>query len=176
MFLDINSLGPEGLLFDQELEAEALDSRPGGALDLVVGRIRGRAGVGGRGIELEGEVEATVRATCSRCAETFPWELATRFFLVAIPGDDPGAGSGELEVGEDDADLLFAPGGTVDLREIAREQVLLNLPLKPVCKGDCKGLCPVCGNNRNQEPCGCQVDAPDPRLAPLLDIKKRLNP
>lgn len=176
MFLDINTLGPEGLPFDHELGAEALDSRPGGTLDLVSGRIRGRASAGVRGVELEGEVEAVVRTECSRCAETFQWDLRTRLFLVAVPGAEPETGPGEAEVGEDDAEILFAPGGTVDLREIALEQVHLNLPLKPVCREDCKGLCPVCGNNRNQNPCACQVDAPDPRLAPLLDLKKRLTP
>ena len=65
--------------------------------------------------------------------------------------------------------------GDVDLVQVAREQIYLNLPLKSVCRDDCKGLCATCGANRNRIECACSGDQPDPRLAPLLELKKRLG-
>ena len=58
---------------------------------------------------------------------------------------------------------------------MAAEQILLNLPLKPVCEPGCKGLCPTCGVNRNQIECDCRSEAVDPRFAPLLDLKERMS-
>jgi hypothetical protein len=66
--------------------------------------------------------------------------------------------------------------GGADLSEIAAEQIYLGLPLKPVCKNDCRGLCPVCGVNRNLEECACVGEEIDPRLAPLLAFKRRNPP
>lgn len=75
----------------------------------------------------------------------------------------------------EDAALFYCDRSRVDLREIAREQILLNLPLKPVCRSDCKGLCPTCGVNRNRIECSCRPDEIDPRLEPLLALKKKMD-
>jgi uncharacterized protein len=79
---------------------------------------------------------------------------------------------------EDEEVLRFdCPEGKANLVELVAEQIYLALPLKPVCRADCKGLCPHCGANRNEASCGCQADWIDPRLAPLQrlrdDLKRR---
>ena len=69
----------------------------------------------------------------------------------------------------------LAEGGRAELDVIASEQIYLNLPLKPLCREDCQGLCPTCGANRNRLKCGCRSEELDPRLAPLLELKKKLD-
>ena len=75
----------------------------------------------------------------------------------------------------EDASTLLAPEGKIGLEDLAIEQLYLNLPLKPVCSTACKGLCPTCGSNRNVTDCGCAREAVDPRLAPLLPFRKKIQ-
>ena len=77
----------------------------------------------------------------------------------------------EREVGEDDLGVSYYKDDAVDLSEIVREQFYLALPMKPLCREDCKGLCPVCGKNRNREACTCQSEWVDPRLEPLKNLR-----
>ncbi len=81
------------------------------------------------------------------------------------------AGEGEQEVADEDLGVSFYKDETLDLGELMREQFYLVLPMKPLCRPDCKGLCPVCGINRNRETCTCQTEWTDPRL----DALKRLT-
>lgn len=86
---------------------------------------------------------------------------------------------GGIHLEKDDMDTSFLPAGAQVLvvDEVVREQVLLDLPLRVLCRDDCKGLCPRCGADRNAEPCGCGADAggSDLRLAPLAAIRKKLE-
>ena len=61
----------------------------------------------------------------------------------------------------------------IDLGEVMREQFFLALPMKPLCRPECKGLCPICGANRNRQECGCREEWVDPRLAGLKNLLKR---
>jgi uncharacterized protein len=76
----------------------------------------------------------------------------------------------DLEVEEADLDEQLVEGDEVDLTEIIREQILLNLPEQVLCKEDCKGLCPQCGANRNLIDCDCGEDEIDPRWAALKNL------
>ena len=58
----------------------------------------------------------------------------------------------------------------MELEDILREQVLLLLPMQRVCREDCKGICPICGKDRNEAECHCKVQAADDRWKALLDI------
>ena len=64
-----------------------------------------------------------------------------------------------------------ASGETVDLEAIIREQIILMVPLKPLCQEDCRGLCPICGANFNRETCSCQVEKSDSPFAQLAKLK-----
>ena len=75
-----------------------------------------------------------------------------------------------IEAEEETYPLL---GDQLDLQPLARDAVLLNLPQVPLCREDCAGLCPVCGADRNDEPCGCEVEAGDPRWATLDALRGR---
>jgi uncharacterized protein len=98
------------------------------------------------------------------------------FFLPAAAGQ-PEAQEEEVELSDRDVVVGYYEGDRLDLGEVVREQVLLGLPLKPLCREDCHGLCPRCGKNRNAGACGCkpEEEAGDPRLEPLRKLfdKKR---
>ena len=70
----------------------------------------------------------------------------------------------------EDEDLIVAPEERLDLDGLLTEDILLDMPSKFLCKPDCKGLCPVCGKNRNREECSCQRQEGDPRLAALRQL------
>jgi len=81
-------------------------------------------------------------------------------------------GDGEGEVTEDDLDTSVYRDDQIDVNEVLREQFYLVLPMKPLCREDCAGLCPQCGTNLNGGACGCEPPVEDPRLAPLRKLMK----
>jgi len=117
----------------------------------------------------EGELHAATTATCARCAEEFEAARDRDFRFVLAPK------SAGLDGGKDlrDEDLEFSTydGDQIDLSPLVREQLLLSLPTRPLCREDCRGLCPKCGINLNNGQCSCSEEAVDPRLAPLRNLK-----
>jgi uncharacterized protein len=83
--------------------------------------------------------------------------------------------SGEIEDDVEDQVLGLAEyrDESIDLGHVVLEQFVLALPMKPLCQDECRGLCPVCGANRNREACECKQEWIDPRLAALADLKKQ---
>jgi uncharacterized protein len=77
------------------------------------------------------------------------------------------------ELKEGDMDVLYLEGEVLETRPILLEQLQLNIPMKPLCRPDCKGLCPICGADRNRAACNCEEASPDPRWAALATIKNR---
>jgi DUF177 domain-containing protein len=122
-------------------------------------------------VRIVGRLRTTLELPCSRCLEGSPVPLEAVFDLLYLPAleapDDE-----EVEVAEEDINTAFYRDGVIDLGELVHEQLYLALPMKPLCRDDCKGLCPVCGANRNQTPCACNVRWEDPRLAGLKALLK----
>lgn len=108
----------------------------------------------GHDILVRGHLGGNVTLSCSRCLTPFPYPVATDFDLLLSPGPVAVADK-DLELTREDLDLDFYEGETVDLERFLREQVLLQLPLKPLCAESCRGICPRCGADLNQEPCRC---------------------
>ena len=75
------------------------------------------------------------------------------------------------EIQEDDLTTAFYENETIDLGQLMREQFYLALPMKPLCREDCQGLCPQCGTNLNRGTCTCRDNWIDPRLAALKEIR-----
>jgi uncharacterized protein len=118
-------------------------------------------------VAIAGQAATTLELSCSRCLEGFAVPVATSFDLTYLPSDQAPSGSGEVEVGDEDINTAYYQDGRIDLAELIHEQLYLVLPMKPLCKDDCRGLCPVCGANRNTTACTCEVTWTDPRLAGL---------
>jgi uncharacterized protein len=115
---------------------------------------------------LVGTVSATLELACSRCVEPFTVPVQAAFDLRYLPQSE-NAGEEEAEVEEDDLTSAFYRDEAIDLAQLIEEQFYLALPMKPLCRPDCQGLCPQCGVNRNLETCDCQTRWEDPRMAGL---------
>ena len=125
-------------------------------------------------IRLNGELATRLELLCARCLETVAQDVTRKFDLLYRPlGTD--AGNEELSVTVAEAEVGYYQGDGLLLEDAIREQVLLAVPLKVVCREDCKGLCPTCGKNRNTEPCSCAPPLGDPRWSALKDIREKLE-
>lgn len=124
-----------------------------------------------RGVLAEGEVASTLSLVCSRCSE--PFTLPVREPFSVFYQESPAASAEEeVELGPADLDTDFLAQGRLDLSALLHENLLLALPVQPLCREDCQGLCPGCGANRNEEGCSCAGPPADPRFA-ILDRLKR---
>ena len=118
---------------------------------------------------LVGTLAATLELRCSRCLEPFALPVNAAFDLRYHPEGKaaPDADVEDGELGEDDASATYYRDDEIDLGDLIREQFYLALPMKPLCRDDCKGLCPHCGTNLNTSTCQCRTEWEDPRLAGL---------
>jgi uncharacterized protein len=120
---------------------------------------------------LVGTVSTVLELTCSRCVEAFRMPVDAAFDVRYLPQSE-NAGD-EREIEEDDLSDAFYRDEAIDLGQLMDEQFYLALPMKPLCRPACKGLCPSCGANLNDETCECQVRWEDPRLAALKALMNR---
>jgi uncharacterized protein len=127
-------------------------------------------------IRINGSLKTTVEMTCSRCLEPARHDINKSFDLFFRQRDemlfDEDA---EIELDEKDTQTAFFTGTRLPLGEVLREQVLLALPMKALCRVDCKGLCPTCGINLNSGTCNCLAEKFSPHMDMLLELKKRLE-
>lgn len=121
------------------------------------------------GVRIAGRFGADVVIDCDRCLEPVERRLKAEFdaeFL--LPEAFPEAKESELSPDDLKADGLA--GDSIDLSELIREQILLEMPQQALCKEDCLGLCSICGGNRNVDPCGCEDNEIDPRWEALKGL------
>jgi Predicted metal-binding, possibly nucleic acid-binding protein len=121
-------------------------------------------------VTAEGELSIRMKLACSRCLSPVE-ELVTIPFEERFKPAEDAEDAGEDE-SEDDEDMLEVTGERLDLQPYAEEALLLFMPFAPLCSSDCKGLCPNCGTNLNEETCGCTNERIDPRFAALKDLFK----
>ena len=124
----------------------------------------------GRDILVRGRLQGQLRLHCGRCLEAFTAPVDAAFDLLLAP-KPLAQGPEEKELSPAELDLDFYSGEVVDLESILREQIILMLPLKPLCAETCQGLCPRCGANLNRESCGCQAENLDSPFAKLAKLK-----
>jgi len=120
---------------------------------------------------LAGSVRTRLELPCSRCVEPFTMPVEQAFDLRYQPRAR-NTGEGEREIEEDDLTTAFYEHEEIDLGQLMREQFYLALPMKPLCREECKGLCPICGTNLNRGTCDCKREWEDPRFGALKAIKK----
>jgi uncharacterized protein len=110
--------------------------------------------------------------TCDRCLQSFTDRQEPSFELVL--SHERETGGGEHQLGEGDFGVWPIEGDIFESTPVWLEQVELNIPMKPLCRPDCKGLCPQCGADLNAGECGCREPLADPRWAALAALKDRL--
>jgi len=154
MRFKINQIGDEGLSADVPVTAEwfaaacpDLDARPASS-GLA---FRGRLTKSGNDYLLRGTLAGALETPCARCLEparlTIDAPMAVTF--VSTDASEPG-------LDDDDPDVVTFAGSDIDVGEEIRDEILLAIPVGPLCTPTCRGLCPVCGGNRNFAPCDCE--------------------
>lgn len=118
---------------------------------------------GERRIRVNGRLTADLQLLCSRCLKPIRHHFEVDFeeTFQAMRETDPEP--------TDEDDFIPVYGESIEVQPFLEEELLLNLPLAPLCSEDCEGLCPECGSNRNEQACDCGKDRIDPRLAALQD-------
>jgi len=120
-------------------------------------------------IRLRGRLAVRIESECDRCLGTARFPIDTDFDLFYRP-EGTGIRSGEMELEPGETEIAYYSGDGLELNDILREQVLLALPMQRVCREDCKGICPVCGKDRNEADCGCTIEPADDRWAALKNL------
>src|SRR5262245_39423267 len=166
MQIRVSEIPDEGLRLLDARALEAVYPDPTWTLDAVSMLLERR----GQTVEVTGGFEATLRLACGRCLEPLVTRVAPEVDLQILP--HPTGRQGEMELGRDDLETDFYQGDVLDVGTLLRSETDLAVPMKPLCRPDCRGLCPVCGGNRNVTECRCDPRGPDPRLAPLEALRR----
>jgi DUF177 domain-containing protein len=119
---------------------------------------------------LTGTAQTELELACGRCLEPFRMPFEGQIDVRYLPASELST-EDEREVAEGDLDTGYYRDDQIDLNELLREQFYLALPMKPLCRDNCAGLCSQCGANLNTETCQCTSQWEDPRLAPLKELK-----
>ncbi|MBO2942737.1 DUF177 domain-containing protein [Paenibacillus sp. F411] len=117
-------------------------------------------------IVVTGRLQGDLVMHCSRCLDPVNEHVDIPFHEVFQPVDSLD------NLQDENDDITYVEGESVDLADYVKEALLLYLPLAPVCRKDCSGLCPKCGRDLNEGSCGCDTEVIDPRLAGLKDFFK----
>jgi uncharacterized protein len=133
---------------------------------LVEGEIR----KGAAQIDVNGMITAPAEVDCTRCLEPVSKDLTIEIAASFVASENF-ATDKEREVSPEDLDVDVLDGDRLDLKQLVREQIVLNFPEQVFCEPNCKGLCPKCGANRNLIDCKCDLDETDPRWAALKNLK-----
>jgi uncharacterized protein len=120
----------------------------------------------------DGSLTGWIGVTCSRCLGTARLTIDEPFRVTFLPHAEGEDEDEEVELNQDDLDVASYHGDEIDLEPPLREQILLAVPIAPLCDEQCKGLCPLCGADRNQGECGCPEQTVDPRWSALKNLKQ----
>ena len=117
----------------------------------------------GREILLHGSFRGVIEGHCSRCLEVYSFAVEKKFDLVLLP--NPTETDKKRALSQEEMGVSFYQGAEINLAPLIQEQVLLTLPIRPLCKEHCRGLCAGCGVNLNEVSCVCESPKADERLA-----------
>ncbi len=121
-------------------------------------------------VRIRGKLEVEMECACDRCLGRARFPLESDFDLFYRPMSYI-AREEEVAIDEGEAEIAFYQGGGMELEDVLREQILLALPMQRICREDCRGICPVCGKNRNETPCGCEPHIEDDRWGALRNLQ-----
>ena len=170
MIIELQSLAGGSKTVDIEIPAGEMDLEADGASlsqDVrLKADVRSSSGI----TAVEGTINTQAELACTRCLERITVPLTFDFVSRFVATESFGT-SGEHELHGEDLDYDAIEAEQIDLANVVREQLLLNLPQQMLCREDCRGLCEKCGANRNLIDCKCENDEVDPRWAALKNLK-----
>lgn len=114
--------------------------------------------------QIYGKAQIVLEMDCDRCLKEVKKKFELDFFREVFAPDET------TESTDDNDDQNFMEGYQLNVEDLVYSEILLNLPMKVLCRQDCKGICRQCGKNLNEGECGCDTFIPDPRMAVIKDI------
>ena len=120
-------------------------------------------------IVLDADINLHANYQCDRCGQDYSTKIKNSYKIVYLFGNEPG--------NDDSFNLVYLPvdADKIDIANDVRDYAVLAIPMKKLCKEDCKGLCPRCGKDLNEGDCNCIGNETDPRWDPLEKLKNKLN-
>lgn len=120
-------------------------------------------------VRIKGSVKTELETECDRCLGRAVFPIEAQFDLFYRP-EDSVQGEDEVAIDSGEAEMGFYKPPGIELEDVLREQVLLQLPMQRICKEECKGICPLCGSNRNETECHCEAHPGDDRWTALKNL------
>ncbi|MBC8412193.1 MAG: DUF177 domain-containing protein [Nitrospira sp.] len=167
MLLNVLDIPDEGLSQELKLQFDEAESPAAAVASLRLFRY-------GKTVLIKGTVKIILRLQCVRCLKDYEYSLDTLISEEYEPAGKVG-NEDQKELTKKDLQTGCYVDDLIDLEVLIREQVLLAIPMKPVCSEQCKGFCSSCGKDLNTGSCSCRQEEVDPRLAPLEKLKKALE-
>ncbi len=176
----------EPLEIDETIAPDALDYGPDtrqvspltvkGQADLLIEHRSEERGASSQvnDIRLRTSYNGDFEILCARCVEPVPQTLSGDFDLIFRPAEADSE-MGEHAITPDETEIGYYEESGLLLEDVVREQVLLSLPTRTLCKADCKGLCPRCGQNQNLAICSCEQTPSDPRWNALAGLAGKIE-
>ncbi len=171
MIIDLHTIEDSRAEFDFTVEPNEIDLESEDAEIIKSAEVSGDIKKGIVQTDVAGEIKTGVRLECSRCLTSFEKKLEIPFTAVFVTTENY-TEEAEKELDESELDVSIFGGDKIDLKELVREQIGLNLPTKIFCGEECKGLCQKCGANKNLIDCKCKESEIDPRWKALENFKK----
>lgn len=173
--IDLSHLPPEGLKLERRVNPNAWkireddwESRGDLVFELF---LQGNAGK----TRVKGSFQAGITANCHRCLKSTLLDLRRTFHLTYVARDPVRFAKEEVELAADELEVAYLEGQFLSLHEMLQEQIYLALPMKFLCKVDCRGLCDRCGADLNEVECACPAEQIDPRWVSLKKILQEEN-
>jgi uncharacterized protein len=169
MRLIVSEIPDEGL--EQRLDLSVLINESGNPdnvhVELQITKL-------GKKVLIRGTVNCSILLNCSRCLNDYSYPVDISFNEEYDPAGEKD-GYEDRELGSEDLDLSCYRDDEIDVVELVKEQVLLSVPMKALCKDECRGICSRCGIDLNTGSCECRKEEVDPRLAPLQNLKLNMQ-
>ncbi len=175
MRIEVEKLNEAGFPFAARYAPGELELEDDAARLVSEAKLEGRASKRREQIRVQGTVNASVEVHCDRCVAPVQIPVNAEFDVTYVPEEVLETTAEATELQADDLTFATYAGDELDLDELAREQLLLALPARHLCREDCKGLCLTCGEDLNTEACHCEAQEIDPRWAALAALKKDVN-
>ncbi|HVF42914.1 MAG TPA: DUF177 domain-containing protein [Pyrinomonadaceae bacterium] len=172
MRIEVENLKERPDTFSHSYAPGEVDLGDEGARLVAPAEVDGGASLKGEEVRVSGKIVTEVELLCDRCAAPRRAPLVVEFDTRFIPQAKAAVETDSVELLPEDLGLAAYEGDAVDLDELVREQILLALPGRNLCREDCKGLCQKCGADLNAGDCSCDRGETDPRWAALADWKK----
>ena len=174
MLISLARLPKEGAPFEHQYQAGELEVSAHEFELSEPPRIAGRVTRSGLDVRVTGTLKAALTVPCDRCLQNVPFQLDQPVNLAFVPLEAERPAHGEVELHAGDLEFSYYENEELDMDQLIREQLELALPVRVLCRDDCRGLCAQCGADLNTDPCDCPPPT-DPRWQALAELKEQLG-